>query len=92
MKAGKPGWASIIPIYNFLVMLEIIGKPWWWILLLFVPLVNIVILIIMTNQLSVRFGKGVGFTLGLMFLPFIFIPILGLGSAKYSAPPAMAKV
>jgi hypothetical protein len=90
-KAGKPGWACIIPIYNLIVLYKIIGKPWWWLLLLFIPIVNLVISIMVANQLSVRFGKGVGFTLGLLFLPFIFIPVLGLGSAKYSPPSLPAK-
>jgi len=91
VKAGKPGWAAIIPIYNFFVYLQIIGKPWWWFLLLFIPIVNFVIIIMMIHQLSVRFGKGTGFTLGLLFLSFIFIPILAFGPAKYTAPPALAK-
>ncbi|HHU33900.1 MAG TPA: hypothetical protein GXZ49_01580, partial [Bacteroidetes bacterium] len=72
-KAGKPGWAAIIPIYNIWVLLEIIKKPWWWPLLLLIPIVNIVILIIMIHNLSLKFGKGVGFTIGMILLPFIFI-------------------
>jgi hypothetical protein len=51
-KAGKPGWASIIPIYNILVQLEILGRPWWWLLLMFVPFVNIVIGIIIIFDLA----------------------------------------
>ena len=86
VKAGEAGWKSIIPIYNFIVLLKIIGRPWWWILLFLIPIVNIVILIIMWNGLSKSFGKGVGFTVGLIFLSFIFIPILGFGSAKYIGP------
>jgi hypothetical protein len=85
-KAGKPGWACIIPIYNILVLLEIVGKPWWWLLLLLIPIVNIVFLIWMTNLLSKSFGKSEGFTVGLILLPFIFYPILGLGDAQYSGP------
>lgn len=84
VKAGQPGWASLIPIYNFIVLLKIAGKPLWWFILLLVPLVNIIIIVILTHQISVRFGHGVGFTLGLLFLPIIFIPILALGSSKYS--------
>jgi hypothetical protein len=82
-KAGKPGWASIIPIYNIIVLLEIVGKPWWWLLLMLIPVVNIILVIWMLNLLSLSFGKEVGFTIGLIFLSFIFIPILGLGDAKY---------
>ncbi|HOP03776.1 MAG TPA: DUF5684 domain-containing protein [Tenuifilaceae bacterium] len=85
-KADKPGWAAIIPIYNIIVMLEIVGKPWWWILLFLIPVVNIVFMIWMINLLSISFGKGVGFTIGLIFLGFIFLPILAFGDAKYNGP------
>ncbi len=85
-KAGKPGWAVIIPIYNIIVMLEIVGKPWWWLLLMLVPVLNIILMIWVLNLLSKSFGKGVGFTLGLIFLSFIFVPILGLGKAEYKGP------
>jgi hypothetical protein len=88
-KAGKPGWAILIPIYNIIVMLEIVGKPTWWIvIILLVPIANIIFLIWMINLLSLSFGKDVGFTLGILFLGFIFIPILGFGSAEYQGPAA----
>ena len=85
-KANKPGWASLIPIYNGLVVLQIIGKPWWWLLLFFIPFVNLIFAIWMTNLLAKSFGKDEGFTFGLILLPLIFLPILGLGSAKYLGP------
>jgi Family of unknown function (DUF5684) len=85
-KAGEAGWKSIIPIYNTIIWLKIIGHPWWWILLLLIPIVNIVILIFMWNGLSKSFGKGAGFTVGLIFLPYVFVPILGLGPARYVGP------
>ncbi len=85
-KAGKPGWAVIVPIYNVLVELEIVGKPWWWLLLMFIPLVNIIIAIILVFALAKAFGKGVGFGFGLLFLGFIFAPILAFGSATYVGP------
>nr|MBK9652990.1 hypothetical protein [Bacteroidota bacterium] len=85
-KAGKPGWASIIPMYSNLVFLEIIGKPWWWLLMLFIPIVNIVFIVWGANLLSKSFGKTEGFTAGLIILSFIFMPILAFGSAKYIGP------
>jgi len=88
-KAGKPGWASLIPIYNIIVLLEIVGKPTWWvIIMMFVPIVNIVFMIWMINLLSLSFGKDTGFTLGLLFLGVVFLPILGFGSAEYKGPAA----
>jgi len=83
VKAGKPGWAAIVPIYNLVVLLEIVGKPIWWIILMIIPLVNLIVYIIVLIELAKRFGKGIGFALGLLFLPFIFFPVLGFGSAQY---------
>lgn len=82
-KAGEPGWASIVPIYNAIVLLRIAGKPAWWILLLLIPFVNIVFLIIVAIEIANNFGKSAGFGLGLAFLGLIFYPILGFGSAQY---------
>ena len=86
-KAGKPGWAIIVPIYNIIVMLEIAGKPIWWIILLIIPVVNLIVLIMVYHNISKAFGKDVGFTIGLILLGFIFIPILGFGDAKYQGAP-----
>jgi Family of unknown function (DUF5684) len=90
-KAGKPGWAAIIPIYNIIVLLNISGKPTWWIVLFLIPLVSLVFAILTYVALAERFGKGGGFAVGLIFLGFIFFPILGFGSAQYrGAVPARA--
>ncbi|EDY15766.1 hypothetical protein CfE428DRAFT_6712 [Chthoniobacter flavus Ellin428] len=85
-KAGEPGWAAIIPIYNLIVMLKIAGKPLWWIILLIIPIVSLVVGIMVAVSLARAFGKGGGFAVGMIFLPFIFYPILGFGSATYVGP------
>jgi len=85
-KAGQPGWAAIIPIYNIYIMTKIGGKPGYWTLLCLIPLVNIVFIIWLYNMVSKSFGKDEGFTAGLIFLGLIFWPILGFGSAKYLGP------
>ena len=82
-KAGKPGWACLIPIYSGIVLLEIVRKPTWWFFMLLIPLVNIYYAVIIMNELSKAFGKTSGFTVGLIFLPFVFLPILGFGDAQY---------
>lgn len=82
-KAGKPGWAAIIPIYNAVVLMQISGKPGWWVLLLLIPGVNIVILILAMISLAENFGKGGGFAAGLILLPIVFYAILAFGSAEY---------
>ena len=83
VKAGKPGWAAIIPIYNFVVLCEIAGKPAWWVVLLFVPVVNFVVIIILSIALAKKFGKGTGYGLGLAFLGVVFYPLLGFSDAQY---------
>lgn len=85
-KAGQAGWKCLIPIYNLYVLCQIAGKPWWYLLMFLIPVVNIFFVIFLYNALSQSFGKGVGTTLGLLFLPFIFVPILGFGQAKYVGP------
>jgi hypothetical protein len=85
-KANQPGWACIIPIYNSYIMLKIGGKPGWWLLLYLIPGVNVVFAIWTMNMISKSFGKDEGFTVGLLFLGFIFWPILGFGDAVYQGP------
>ena len=82
-KAGKPGWAAIVPFYNFWVMIQIAGKPWWWFILLFVPVVGFVITFLVFHEIAKSFGKGIGFTIGLILLGFVFWPLLGFGDATY---------
>jgi uncharacterized protein DUF5684 len=89
-KAGQPGWAAIVPIYNFIVLLKIIGRPLWWILLFLVPIVNIIVLFVIYIDLAKSFGKGVGFGVGLALLGVIFLPILAWGDATYRRPVAGA--
>lgn len=86
-KAGKPGWASIVPIYNVIVMFQIIGLNPWLLLLYLIPVVNFVVAIVFSimqaSRLSKAFGKGTGFAFGLFFLNPIFLLILGFGDSKY---------
>ena len=88
VKADKPGWAILVPIYNAYVMLKIVGRPGWWLILFIIPLVNVIIIAIVYIDLAKSFGKGVGFGLGLFFLNPIFISILGYGAAEYVGPAA----
>ena len=76
-KAGEPGWAAIVPIYNMIVLLKISSMPWWWVLLMCIAQ------FIIPFKLAANFGKGTGFAVGLLFLPFIFVPMLAFGSASY---------
>jgi hypothetical protein len=83
VKAGQPGWGCLIPIYNVYLMLKIAGKPGWWLILFFIPIVSLVVSVIVVVAFAANFGKGVGFALGLLFLGFIFCPILAFGDAQY---------
>ena len=87
-KAGKPGWAVIIPIYNVIVLLEIVGRPLWWIVLLFIPIVNVIVGFILALDLSRSFGHDLLYALGLFFLGFLFYPILAFSGDTYSGPAA----
>ncbi len=78
-KAGQPPWAMFVPIYGAIIALRICGRPWWWLILF--PLC-----IILPFDLAKRFGKGFGFGLGILFLGFIFVPILAFGDARYTPP------
>ena len=82
-KAGKPGWAALIPIYNIIVFMEIIKKPWWWLFLWMIPVVNYVFIIWGLNLLAKKFGKSEGFTVGLVLLAFVFFPILAFDKSSY---------
>lgn len=87
-KAGQPGWGAIVPFFNLYLILKICGRPGWWLILYFVPIANIVVTVIIAMDLAKSFGKGAGFAIGLFFLNFIFVPILGFGSAEYQGPAA----
>jgi hypothetical protein len=94
-KAGQPGWAAFVPIYNFIITLKIAGRPLWWgffLFLYFVPLIGgialLVIAIIVLNDVSKSFGHGGAFTVGLVLLGPIFWYILWLGPSQYRGPSA----
>ena len=93
VKAGKPGWGSLIPFYNTYLMIKIGGKPGWWLLLYFIPLVQLVVSILVSLGVAEKFGKSSAFGI---FGLWLFAPIgylmLGFGDAKYqdSAAPAAA--
>lgn len=92
-KADQPGWAAIIPIYNIYIMTKIIGRPWWWLLLLFIPIVNIIVSIIMAIDLAKSFGKDAAYgVLLLWLLNVIGYLILGFGDAEYQGPAAAEKI
>jgi hypothetical protein len=87
-KAGQPGWACFIPFFNLYVLIKVAGKPGWWLLLFLIPLVDVIIYIIVVAGVAQKFGKGVGFTIGLLLLPMIFYPILAFGDATYGGATA----
>ena len=82
-KAGEPGWAGIIPIYNLYVLVKISGNAWWWFILFFIPVINFFATLKISIDLAGKFNRGVLFGLGLTFLSFIFYPLLGFGDYQY---------
>ncbi|WP_330272626.1 DUF5684 domain-containing protein [Lentzea sp. NBC_00516] len=90
-KAGQPGWAAIIPIYNIYVLLKVAGRPGWWLVLLLIPIVNIVILAIVSIDVAKSFGKDTVFgVVGLWLFSIIGYAILAFGGAQYHGPAALA--
>jgi len=83
-KAGKPGWASLIPIYNTIVLIQIAGMPLWTFLGLFIPMINVIVWFLICLKLAQSFGKGAGYALGLFFIPFIFYPLLAFTNVEYT--------
>ena len=84
VKAGKPGWGCIVPIYNIILKLQIACRPIWWIFLMFIPLVNIFFAAVILLDIAKAFGKESIFEAGILFLPFIFFPILAFDSSEYT--------
>ncbi len=85
-KAGQPGWACLIPIYNLYIFTVIAGREWWWMLLCIIPYIGFIFAIILTVDIAKSFGKSVPYGLGLAFLGFIFWPMLGFSDARYIGP------
>ena len=90
-KAGEPGWGVFVPIYNLYLLCKISGRPEWWLILFFIPLVNVAIGLIIAMDVAKAFSKGPGFGIGLWLLGFIFVPILGFGSAQYTPPHTLSR-
>jgi len=90
-KAGKPGWAGLIPIYNLYVLVKISGNAWWWLMLFFIPVINFFATIKISIDLAGKFNKGILFGLGLTFMSFIFYPLLGFGDYQYQDTTSSAQ-
>ena len=85
-RMGQSGWSGIVPFLNHYVVFTLNGREWWWVLLLLVPCVNIIVSIVFLRDVARLFGKGIGYTIGLIFLPFIFLTVLAFGSSRYVGP------
>lgn len=86
-KAGQAGWKVLIPFYNTYILLKIVGKPGWWLILFFLPIINIIIAIIVAIKLGKVFGKdGLWSFFLILLLPFIGLSILAFSKAKYKKP------
>lgn len=88
-KAGQPGWAILIPLFNVYIILKIAGRPGWWLLLYFVPIVNFIVAIVVAIDVAKAFGQGAAFGFFLLFLfAGIGYLILGFGNYQYRGPAA----
>jgi hypothetical protein len=89
-KADRPGWWSIIPIWNAIVLLQITGRSGWWVLGYAVPLLNLFVHVRWAIEMAQSYGRGTGFAIGLVFLEPLFLVILGFGDARYVGPAAQS--
>ncbi len=92
-KAGKQGWAGFIPIYNYIVHTEIIGRPKWWVALLFVPVVNFFIALTIHLDLLKSFGRYSYFdqAVGVIFAPFYMLYVAYSGTRYLGQATEMPK-
>ena len=88
-KAGKPGWAAVVPFYDQYTLYEITWGNGWRFLMLLIPIYNIVLAILTYIRLAKAFGKDEGYAVGLVFLPQVFVPMLAFGSAAYHGVPGV---
>lgn len=91
-KAGQPGWGVFVPIFNLYLVCKISGRPVWWMILFIIPLVNIVVGLFLAMDVAKAFSKSSGFGIGLWLLGFIFVPILGYGTAQYTNPNPLRRL
>jgi hypothetical protein len=92
-KAGQPGWAAIIPIYNIYVLLQIVGRPGWWLILYFIPVANFVVALLVSIDLAKSFGKSAAWGVILLFVfNAIGYLLLGFGDATYKGPSVTTAV
>lgn len=87
-KAGQPGWAVIVPIYNLYILCKIVGRPGWWVILLLIPYLNFIFFVIIMLDLAKSFGRGIGFAVGLILINVVFALMLGFGKSEYIGPAA----
>jgi signal peptidase I len=92
-KAGAQGWKGLIPIYNFVIWLRILKKPWWWIFLLLIPTISWLMLFILFVETSKAFGKKtLTDHLLALFGYFIYMPYLAFTpSQTWQGPPDESK-
>lgn len=91
-KAGKPLWVGFVPIYNLIIVLEIVGRPMWWIILLLVSPLNLIFGFVVNIDLAKSYGKDTTYGVLLTLLPFIMLPVMALSSdIEYKGPSAEGK-
>ena len=86
VKAGLPGWGVLVPVYNLYLWCTIAGKPGWWLLLLFVPFVNLAVILLLSLGVAKAFNKSESFGVLLALLAPVAVPILAFTEVVYTPP------
>lgn len=86
-KAGQAGWKAIVPVYNLVIMCRIVGMNPWFVLLAIVPVINYIFVIFLWYFWAKSYGKDIVYTVGLIFLSIIFLPMMAFDkNTKYIGP------
>lgn len=75
-KMGQQGWTGIVPVLNFVSIGVLAGRAWWFGVITIVPCIGFFFVVVLLHDLAKMFGHGILFTIGLVVLPFVFLPYL----------------
>jgi hypothetical protein len=85
-KSGKRWWVALVPVLNLFVLMRVARRPWWWALVLFVPLVDVAVWTVVCLDVAEGFGHGIPLAVGLVFVPLVFATWLWLGPSAFAGP------
>ena len=91
--AGRPSWQALVPVYNYYIWIQVIDKKWWWFALMFVPFINVFMIMLMIVETVKCYGKhSLGAQAIAVIFPYAYLPWLGItATEKYTEPKNQVK-